>query len=77
MSTNDNPTVYPYYPRCVVGEELPQEEPGIRLRDYFAGQALAGLSVERARSEAPELAADAYIFADAMLAERAKGKEGT
>jgi hypothetical protein len=47
------------------------------LRDWFAGQALAGLI---ARSEHPgsmgepkEISNDAYRIADAMLAERAKG----
>lgn len=50
------------------------------LRDYFAGQALTGMlsqPADRANVEAydyPERAAAwAYSFADAMLAERAKG----
>lgn len=49
------------------------------LRDWFAGQALAGqLANSAARcdgvSEAADLfAKDSYALADAMLAERAKG----
>ncbi len=45
--------------------------PGLTLRDYFAGQALAGVVVcGHKPADAP---ARAYEFADAMLAERAKG----
>lgn len=49
---------------------------GMSLRDYFAGQALAGMLAN------PELPTDAeyiakwsYLNADAMLAERQKGME--
>ena len=47
---------------------------GMTLRDYFAGQALAGLiaSPEHTLHEATVLAGAAYIAADAMLAERGK-----
>lgn len=51
--------------------------PGMSLRDWFAGQALAGLvpvgnpMTVNNRPVAIEQAA--YILADAMLAERAKG----
>lgn len=48
---------------------------GMSLRDYFAGQALIGL-VARFEDQAPfpsrALASDAYIVADAMIAERKK-----
>lgn len=48
------------------------------LRDWFAGQAMAGLLAANAtyggKTDAREaLASDAYQHADAMLAERAKG----
>jgi hypothetical protein len=54
--------------------------PGMTLRDYFAGQALAGLSTKSVslppdRDEAwldAEIARSAFDYADAMLAERAK-----
>lgn len=50
---------------------------GMTLRDYFAGQALAGLLAADAiysgkTDQRDTLAADAYATADAMLAERAK-----
>ena len=50
------------------------ETPGMSLRDYFAGQALAGLLPNYATLLRGEggLASDAYALADAMLAERAK-----
>jgi hypothetical protein len=48
---------------------------GMTLRDYFAGQALAGLCAYGIPGEhhTPEATAeDAYAYADAMLAEREK-----
>jgi len=49
---------------------------GISLRDYFAGQALVGLLASETPTKcekADRNAKDAYIVADAMLAEREKG----
>ena len=46
--------------------------PGMELRDYFAGQALAGFAVEGGSYES--LAVSAYRMADAMMAEREKAK---
>lgn len=49
-------------------------EPGISLRDYFAGQALAGFAVSESFRRTPEghasWAAWAYEVADAMLQAR-------
>jgi len=52
---------------------------GMTLRDYFAAQALAGLSCPAGPSgiwpdlrDGQMIAERAYAFADAMLAERAK-----
>ena len=42
---------------------------GMTLRDYFAGQALAGMLADGSYSF-NGAAQDAYAFADAMLAER-------
>ena len=42
---------------------------GVRLRDYYAGQALAGL-VSRPTGRASSVAEAAYLIADAMLAAR-------
>lgn len=47
---------------------------GMSLRDWFAGQALAGMlaNPHAPQSGADMYARDAYTVADAMLAERAK-----
>jgi hypothetical protein len=48
---------------------------GLSLRDYFAGQALAGMCgglLWPKANDATELALRAYLFADALLRERAK-----
>lgn len=43
---------------------------GMTLRDYFAGQALAGRNVQRAYKTWEDMAADCYEIADAMIAAR-------
>lgn len=51
------------------------------LRDYFAGQALAGICAPLYDDESPtiwkhrEFAKGAYMFADAMLAARKEGNK--
>ena len=45
-------------------------EDGMTLRDYFAGQALAGYLADGVVSEPQHCAEFAYRMADAMLAER-------
>jgi hypothetical protein len=47
-------------------------ETGMSLRDWFAGQALAGLAAMDADCGPAGLASDAYRLADAMLAARSK-----
>lgn len=51
----------------------PHHDPGMTLRDWFAGQAIVGL-VERwspsGISASDEIAQFAYLLADAMLKER-------
>ena len=48
---------------------------GMSLRDWFAGQALIGMTFSSDDFETwPELAMKAYTAADAMLAERAKAQ---
>ena len=47
---------------------------GMSLRDYFAGQAVAGVSVDE-NIKAEDGARYAYEFADAMIIERSKLKE--
>jgi len=56
------------------GSVMHAQDPGMTLRDWFAGQALAGLmSQPKAWAEPHErMALDAYDAADAMMRERAK-----
>ena len=68
-------TAFPY---AVPSHGLQHTEPGMSLRDYFAGQALAGIASIAAEgfSLPPEQEAEwAYQRADAMLAAR-NTKEG-
>lgn len=77
-------------PERIAGDGRPLTEdhgyrqPGMSLRDYFAGQALTGLmlaplsdTLERVLPidewVMEDFAVEAYRLADAMLAERAKG----
>lgn len=54
---------------------------GMTLLDYFAGQAMAGITGNPSIEDLgfQEVCSDAYGFAEAMLAEREKrmGKSGT
>jgi hypothetical protein len=64
----------PAHPVCTGNPDHWQK--GMSLRDWFAGQALTGIisNPNNMRTETfGTFARDAYIFADAMLAERAKG----
>lgn len=47
---------------------------GMSLRDYFAAKALAGLLAHASGEDPNKAPAMAYKLADAMLAEREKGK---
>lgn len=66
----DNP---PAFPGCIE-RDAPlgglQSFPGMDLRDWFAGQALANSAICRHEDVYPQKTA--YAFADAMLAERSK-----
>ncbi len=64
MSTNHGGPAFPV-PRTHGGTDK-----GMTLRDYFAGQALAGRNVQRAYKTWEDMAADCYEIADAMLAAR-------
>lgn len=70
----------PAFPRPYSCQNIPAQR-GMSLRDYFAGQALAGmLAANGVMEEATKvgdqpqigLAVVAYNIADAMIAERAK-----
>lgn len=67
----------PAFPQPDVSSANPAERPwGMTLRDYFAAKALAGLLKVNAPHEIGQMretyAAEAYLIADAMLAERSK-----
>ena len=70
---NDGGPAYPYPSTEIY-------EPGMSLRDHFAGQALEGIvdgpawkqGVQQMLTEASCIATACYIVADAMLAERKK-----
>lgn len=62
----------PAFPNSVQ-PDFQYAESGMSLRDWFAGQAVHGLMIDRPL-ECPfsDVAAQAYEVADAMLAEREK-----
>jgi len=75
MSDIENPQAYPCLDSSGYG--LSMRDPGMTLRDYFAGQvaptALAW-SIDECDDDHHIMAAKlAYQFADAMLAQRTKG----
>lgn len=66
------------FPSTEYSDERPVgNEPGMTLRDWLAGQAIAGTVVqpwgEQGLKWEVELAERAYAIADAMLAARSKG----
>ena len=67
----------PAFPQQSIGPEFPTGYCGMSLRDWFAGQALAGAiqSYREGGCERTEkdLAESCYSAADAMLAAREKG----
>jgi hypothetical protein len=71
MSDQNNPPAFP----VVVPELWHHVETGMSLRDWFAGQALAGRMINGFASAADKSihAHVSYEIADAMLVERAKG----
>jgi hypothetical protein len=57
------------FPQALATEEEYVGSEGMSLRDYFAGQSIAGQVVLDAEG-AKRIAMQAYMLADAMLAER-------
>ena len=77
--TNDGGPAFPHldlYAGAGNSQPTPTQYNGMSLRDYFAGQALAGyLANAKAESRVAVVAEWAYDYADAMLAERQKERE--
>ncbi len=74
----DEPENPPAFPSVCHGDPgHPASIPGMSLRDWFAGQAIAGLlsglGAQTLSPAAAEItAAEAFLTADAMLEQRAK-----
>lgn len=75
MSTHDGGPAFPQISYQRVGDmEIGETDGGMTLRDYFAGQALAGFCATglKAGNGPAGFASTAYEMADAMLRERDK-----
>ena len=79
--TNDGGPAFPCESYGIKnGKETTVPAQGMTLRDWFAGQALAGICAPLYDDESPtiwkhrEFAKGAYMFADAMLAARKEKK---
>jgi hypothetical protein len=77
MTQPENPPAFPSRHDVPVrgGGSYRDDRPGMSLRDWLAGMALQGMLANPHRqilSRLAAAAADAYLSADAMLAERAK-----
>lgn len=61
----------------MTSEIKPTEEraENMTLRDYFAGQALAGIATQGTNVDWSQVSAFVYQIADAMLAEREKSND--
>lgn len=73
MTKNDGGPAFPH----MKAEGHNDYAGGMSLRDYFAGQAIVCVLADSSTSadDIPRIAAAAYLVADAMIAEREKGRE--
>jgi len=69
----ENPPAFPFAELNDDGSHY-CSHPGMTLRDYFAGQVMAGICAARPPKEYSyaQFVSDSYTLADAMLAARAK-----
>ncbi len=67
MDDKDGGPAFPTLPNRL---SIERGDPGMTLRDYFAGQALAGLLADMAGADEDVRADMAYNQADAMLLRR-------
>ncbi len=74
MSKNDGGPAYPMISwKTPDGMVTMQHSEGMTLRDWFAGQALAGMTTRQSFHAIEDAAAtQAYAMADAMISERDK-----
>ena len=66
----------PAFPRAAEGELLMTDEPGMTLRQWYAGQALVGVIVatqSTAIMSPQNVALECAMYADALIAELDKG----
>lgn len=70
----ENPPAFPWQPSDSCGQPMHEGFSGMDLRDWFAGQALAGMDNSQMAQSGSVLAkaaaVSAYAYADAMLAAR-------
>ena len=72
---DDGGPAYPHAPFALDGRHWSDGSQGMTLRDWFAGQALAGMMADGKNSgRFADIASDAWDFADAMLAARKGGQ---
>lgn len=62
------------FPQSLQAGDMAQSTGGLKLRDYFAAQAMSYF-LQNSVGTLEDDAKSAYAMADAMLAERAKGGE--
>jgi hypothetical protein len=62
MTINDGGPAFPWHERGIYH--------GMTLRDWFAGQALAGIDLDIVQAESLDIAKWCYAAADAMLTAR-------
>jgi len=68
----DNPQAFPSPRSGEIGQKWTPEQPGMTIRDYFAGQVIVGHVND---GNPNKLASYAYEIADAMIAERSKNND--
>jgi hypothetical protein len=78
MSTPENPAAFPAAPNDNWFDDNQYGQRGMTLRDWFAGMQLSGACANpRYKGEITrEMINASFLFADAMLAERARAPKG-
>lgn len=66
----ENPSAFPVNTTNAANPGAYEPDPGMSLRDWFAGQAISGLLASTDNCTAGVFAAKAYFVADAMLVAR-------